>query len=238
MNYHSDEWTMAGLQRHFEEVLKVIPKERIVAIILRGSQNYGLDYEKSDIDSRCIYIPTLDEIRKYPHWVEKYVLTVGHEQIAMIDIRLFTYALERRSLYYIEALYSKWVIVPNQQYEYIWNIYTNIANDLVKSNKPALAASILYYANDYTKIVTDNFYVNRREVAYRKGYDSKALYQMTRCHLLMQLLLTDRPFSYCMNEQLNELARAAKEGQYEALSAHWLNRFLLADINRIYNKIN
>ena len=55
---------MSNLERHYNEALKFYPQEQIFAIVLRGSQNYGLDTEFSDIDSRCIFIPTGDDLLK------------------------------------------------------------------------------------------------------------------------------------------------------------------------------
>lgn len=59
MNFHSDEWIMQQLQAHYNEALEHFPEDRIVCLILQGSQNYGLDYEGSDIDTKLIITPNL-----------------------------------------------------------------------------------------------------------------------------------------------------------------------------------
>ena len=51
-NFHSDEWIMEQLNRHYQEALTLFPEDRIVGVFLQGSQNYGLDYEGRDIDTK------------------------------------------------------------------------------------------------------------------------------------------------------------------------------------------
>ena len=62
MNYHSDKWIMDKIQEHYQEALKLYPADRIIGIFCQGSQNYGLDYEGSDIDTKCFLVPTLEDI--------------------------------------------------------------------------------------------------------------------------------------------------------------------------------
>ena len=51
MNYHSDAWIMRNVGEHLDESFKYFP-EGVVGIFLQGSQNYGLDYKDSDIDTK------------------------------------------------------------------------------------------------------------------------------------------------------------------------------------------
>ena len=62
MNYHSDKWIMDKVTEHAKEAATLIPEKHIVGVFLQGSQNYGLDYEGSDIDTKCITTPTFKEI--------------------------------------------------------------------------------------------------------------------------------------------------------------------------------
>lgn len=238
MNYHSDEWIMEGLQRHFEEAKKTIPKERIVAIILKGSQNCGLDTELSDIDSNCIYIPSIEELSNHTDYRPKYTITLSNgEIISFLDIRYFNYALTLRSIYYLESLYSQYYICPNSQYKHIWHQYRTMVNDLVESNKPAVIKSLNFYVNEHGNKISDNFHPSRRIIGYTNGYDGKTLYWVLRCYIIAHLMLIGRPFSDCSNEQINQWVRAAKENQYSAVSAYQLNRFLLTDFKRISEKV-
>ena len=50
------------IMEHWRDALKLYPKDRIVALVLQGSQNYGLDDAESDVDTKLLLVPTLDEI--------------------------------------------------------------------------------------------------------------------------------------------------------------------------------
>ena len=57
-----DKDVMKRLQEHYDEACGLIPEDRIVGVFLQGSQNYGLDIPGSDVDSKCIVLPTLEDI--------------------------------------------------------------------------------------------------------------------------------------------------------------------------------
>ena len=85
-NYHSDEWIMNKLQYHYEEAQKIVPKEQIVGIFEIGSMNHGLDYENSDVDSKCIVLPPdNNNININFH----YYLPTTQENIHFIDTNVY-----------------------------------------------------------------------------------------------------------------------------------------------------
>ena len=48
----------SGIQEHYLESKQYFAKNNIVGIFLQGSQNYGLETEDSDIDTKLITTPT------------------------------------------------------------------------------------------------------------------------------------------------------------------------------------
>lgn len=238
MNYHNDEWVMAGLQRHYEEAIKIIPKERIVGVVLWGSQNVGLDHKDSDIDSACIFIPSLEELKQFPDFVEQIRIPLGHELLCLIDIRLVGYGLKRCSLYHLERIYTPYKIIPNEQYIPLWEKWKAMADELVMSNKAAAAESIDFYMRrSWLPNAIENFLPQRKELCIKLGYDYKKLAYAIRGYWILQLLLTDYPYSYILNTHLNQLAVDAKFYKYDVLSARWLLKFIQQDYKRLYNEI-
>lgn len=237
-NFHDDEWIMAGLNRHYQYIQQTIPKERIVGMVVYGSQNVGMDHEFSDIDSSCIFIPTPEQIEQYPNWVEKTVITIEGELIFLIDVRLMTYGLTQRSLYFLERAYSKYRFIPNEQYNFIWETWGRLADPLVESNKLAAASSICFYMRDHIQHTTKDFRPGRKNESVLRGYDNKVLSYCIRYYYLLKLLLTDYPFSQSLNYHLNALTMDAKRSQYDAVSAHWLTKFLERDFERLYKLLH
>lgn len=63
MNFHSDDWIMNKVDEHNEEVKHYLYNPNIVfGTFYQGSGNYGLDYEESDVDTKCIVIPDFNSI--------------------------------------------------------------------------------------------------------------------------------------------------------------------------------
>ena len=54
-----DALIMKRMREHYEEALLHFPEDQIVGIFLQGSQNYGLDYEGSDVDTKLIWFQSL-----------------------------------------------------------------------------------------------------------------------------------------------------------------------------------
>jgi predicted nucleotidyltransferase len=57
-----EESIMKRVREHYDEALEYFPEDKIVGVFLQGSQNYGLDYEDSDVDTKLITVPSFREI--------------------------------------------------------------------------------------------------------------------------------------------------------------------------------
>lgn len=113
MNYHSDEWIMAGVQRHYEEVQRLYRPEQIVAVMYSGSANYYADYESSDIDTWAVIIDD--------NWTPETNAVITHhyngECIWLVDIRCYMSGLLYSDVWYLLPLYSKYNIYNELYYD-------------------------------------------------------------------------------------------------------------------------
>ena len=95
--------------------------EHILGVFLYGSQNYNIDTEDSDIDTKAIYIPTLDEIAAGAAPISKELtLESTGEHIEVKDIRLMCQMWKKQSMNFLEVLYTKYYVL-NPKYECIFN---------------------------------------------------------------------------------------------------------------------
>ena len=88
-NFHSDEWVMEQIHRHYEEAKKQYPEKRILGIFCQGSTNYGLDTPESDIDTKCIVVPSFEEIALNKKPVSITHVLDNNEHLDVKDIRLY-----------------------------------------------------------------------------------------------------------------------------------------------------
>ena len=156
MNYHDDQWIMSKLQEHYDEALEHFPKDRIVCCILQGSQNYGLDVENSDVDTKLIVTPTFEDIAMNKKPVSTTHIRENDEHIDFKDIRLMLQTFRKQNLNFIEILFTDYSII-NYDYKHMWqrlveerekiahyNIYSNVRamnGTSLSFKRPALMAS-------------------------------------------------------------------------------------------------
>ena len=111
---------MEQLNRHYQEALSLFPEDRIVGVFLQGSQNYGLDYEGSDIDTKCIVLPTLEDLIFNRKPVSTTHVLPNEEHLDLKDVRLYFQTFRKQNLNFMEILFTKYKIV-NPTYEPMWN---------------------------------------------------------------------------------------------------------------------
>lgn len=103
-NFHNDAWIMNRLEEHYEEAKTLIDESRIVGIFVQGSQNYGLDYEGSDIDTKLIVVPTFEDIAFNKKPISTTHVRENNEHIDLKDIRLYIETFRKQNLNFLEIL--------------------------------------------------------------------------------------------------------------------------------------
>lgn len=102
------------MQMHYEMATKIVPKEQIIGVFLRGSQNYGLEIETSDVDTLCLVVPSVEELVRAERPLSIEVL-VGEDggHITFMDIRDFVKSLCLRILMFLRFyLLSSQFVIP------------------------------------------------------------------------------------------------------------------------------
>lgn len=62
MNFHPDSWVMKEVYKHYDETRDTFGLNKVVGVFLQGSQNYGLDYKDSDVDTKAVLLPSFKDI--------------------------------------------------------------------------------------------------------------------------------------------------------------------------------
>ena len=94
-----------------------------IGVFLRGSQNYNLDDEHSDIDSLAIVLPNLDNLIKgYKPSIEHHNEDDSHIDIK--DIRYFFDSLKKQNPSYLEMMTTDYYVLDNN-WKVIWDEFWN-----------------------------------------------------------------------------------------------------------------
>ena len=108
------EKVMKRLQEHYDYLVN--QGHEVVFLAHQGSYNYNLDYEKSDIDSKAVVLPSFEDfVHSKSPFSYTYILD-NNEHIDTKDIRIMCEMLKKENISYIELLYTKFMII-NPEYE-------------------------------------------------------------------------------------------------------------------------
>lgn len=121
MSYLTKESVMNRIQEHYDYIKD---KYEVVCIMLQGSQNYGLNYEGNDVDTKAIILPTFNDFILGKALEGKTIILDNEEHIDVKDIRVMFNMFKKANISYLELLFTDYIIV-NPKYQYI-------VDDLIK----------------------------------------------------------------------------------------------------------
>ena len=210
MNFHSDEYIMDRMKEHYEDALKQYPENRIVGIFYQGSGNYGLDYEGSDVDTKCVLAPSLKELAESKTTSTTYVRE-NDEHIDFKDIRMMLETFRKSNLNFLEILYTKYYII-NPIYEAEWNKLIAARDSIVTMNIPSLMKSMKGIASEKYHAL-EHRYPSRIEWIDKFGYDPKQLHHLFRIEEFMDRWIEGESFAECLISTESEYLIEIKKGK-------------------------
>jgi predicted nucleotidyltransferase len=75
----------------------------VVGVFLQGSQNYGLQYEESDIDTKAIILQKFDDFVLNNKPISTTLILDSNEHIDLKDIRLMFECFKKQNINFIET---------------------------------------------------------------------------------------------------------------------------------------
>ena len=207
---------------HYEESKEYFPPDRIIGIFLQGSQNYGLDYEKSDVDTKLIVTPTFKDIAFNRKPISTTHIRENEEHIDFKDIRLYIETFRKQNLNFLEILFTDFKIV-NFMYKDEWErlIY----------NREAIAHYNLYQAIKSMKGIAmekyhamEHPYPSKLAVLAEYGYDPKQLHHLLRVEDYIKRYIAGEAYEDCLRPTNADYLMAVKKGLYGLEDAREVGR--------------
>lgn len=211
MNYHSDEWIMEQLKRHYKEALTLFSADRIVGVFLQGSQNYGLDYEGSDIDTKCIVLPTLEDLIFNRKPVSTTHVLPNEEHLDLKDVRLYFQTFRKQNLNFMEILFTKYKIV-NPTYAPYWNHLIENNEQIARYNPVGAVKTMKGIAMEKYHAM-EHKYPSKIELIDRIGYDPKQLHHLIRVREYLGRYISGEKYADCLIPRNAEWLSKLKDTQ-------------------------
>lgn len=234
-NFHTDEWIMERVKEHYNEALTLFPENRIVGIFLQGSQNYGLDYKESDIDTKLIITPTFEDIAFNKKPISTTYVRENNEHIDFKDIRLYIETFRKQNLNFLEILFTPYKIL-NPQYAEFWQKLVDareaIAHyDIHRAIKSMKGIALeKYHAMEHK-------YPSKVDIIDQFGYDSKQLHHLLRVEEYLSRYIAGESYESCLipKELTAGLLKKVKENNafYNLEEARKLGKQVIEHIDQM-----
>ena len=207
-NFHSDKWIMDKLEEHCQEALTLFPEDRIVGIFLQGSQNYGLDVENSDIDTKCIVIPTLEDLIFNRKPISTTHVLPNEEHLDLKDVRLYFQTFRKQNLNFMEILFTKYKIV-NPIYEQYWNRLIEHNEQIARYNPIGAVKTMKGIAMEKYHAL-EHPYPSKIDLINKYGYDGKQLSHLVRVREYLTRYIKGEKYSDCLISRIPDYLKALK----------------------------
>ena len=195
------ESAMSIEERHLRAHWKELKKRgyKVIALMLQGSQNYGLEEYSldycSDIDSKAIVVPTFRDFLNCTPPISTTIKFENGEQCDVKDIRVMFEQFCKQNLSYLELLFTKWKIV-DWRYKRLLKPLWEERDAIAAINRKALANAIAGMTMEKRKALCHPYPSLVKKIK-KYGYDGKQLSHAVRLYFLMDKWYSGFPLSKC-----------------------------------------
>ena len=234
MNFHSDEWIYEQVKRHYNEALKLYPENKIVGVFLQGSQNYGLDYEGSDVDTKCIVLPSWEDIVLNKKPVSTTHVLDNDEHLDAKDIRLMFNCFRKQNVNFLEILFTKYMKL-SPYYAYNWyDLISFGRNEQIAHYNPVAAIRTMAGMCKEKYHAMEHPYPSKLETIEKYGYDPKQLHHLVRMTEYIQRYSDGEPYEACLKSNISDKLQKIKSGYYDLQEARNLATLYLCQSDNLY----
>lgn len=187
---------MKRLQEHYDESLQYFKPEEIVGIFLQGSQNYGLDYEGSDIDTKLIVVPSFKDICLNKKPVSTTHIRANEEHIDFKDIRLYMETFRKQNLNFLEILFTDFYII-NPMYREQWDRLVAAREQIARMNPHRAVKSMKGVAMEKYHAM-EHRYPSKADIIDKYGYDGKQVSHQIRVYDYLRRYIAGEDYKSCL----------------------------------------
>ena len=231
-----EERIMNGVKDHWADAQKNGQKPQFtLGIFLQGSQNYYLDYEDSDIDTKLIVLPTFKNIIHNDSPISTTFVRENDEHTDYKDVRLYVKNFMKQNINFLEILFTNFCIV-NKRFEEDWLGLLRNREKIAHYNRfRALKAMKGMTLEKYAAL--EHPYPAKVEVLNKYGFDPKQLHHILRLNDFISRYTQEESFADCLIPTNPEFLIEVKKGNvYDLDRAREVAKEVVADTVEIADK--
>ncbi len=194
--YKTDMDINKRLHEHLLHAIDTYKKDWFV-ICVQGSQNYGMDDEESDLDSKLLLLPSLEDlVLNKPAITHTLEMPDNQEHIDCKDVRDYFKIFRKSNINFVEILFTDYWIVNNKYYD-LWAELRNRAEELARINPYAAVSCMKGMANEKRHALCHE-YPSRMKYIEKFGYDPKQLSHLCRISYFLKWYIEGKPYKDCI----------------------------------------
>ena len=222
---------MARLWEHYEESLQYFKREQIVGCFLQGSQNYGLDYEGSDIDTKLIVVPDFKDICLNKKPVSTTHVRANDEHTDWKDVRLYMETFRKQNLNFLEILFTDFYVI-NPMYADQWWRLIEKREEIARMNPFRAVKSMKGIAMEKYHAM-EHKYPSKIDVIAEWGYDPKQLHHLLRVEEYLGRYIAGDSYVSCLRPHEPEYLVSVKRGKYDLDTARVIAKTAIDNVIHI-----
>lgn len=218
---------------HYAEAKECFNEDNIIYLALQGSQNYFMDTNSSDVDTKLIVTPSLHDIIMNHAPVSTTHIRANDEHIDFKDIRLMFQTFRKQNINFLEILFTKYYIINDKyksEIEYLMKYREDIAHYNTYIAVKAMKGTVLekYHAMEHR-------YPAKIDVIDKFGYDPKQLSHMLRVKEFIFRYLLGESYESCLIPEDREYLIDIKLGALTLEEARKMADETLAAVEEMTN---
>ncbi len=216
-------------------------------LCLQGSQNYNLDYEHSDIDTKAMVVPTLREVVLNNKPVSITHVMENNEHCDLKDIRLMFNNFKKQNINFLEVLFSPYYWI-DERYKKEFEQLRAHAEDIARYNEGAAVKCMLGMAREKYKAMEhpyptliDKTVPNGLLVTMNGGKTAvqsncgKQLHHIVRLREFMERYISGESFGDCLISKHREYLIRLKKNEFPLKEARIIAETELSKMEKAVN---
>lgn len=202
MNFHSDKWIYERLKDHYEEALTIFPKDKILGIFYQGSANYSLDYIGSDVDTKCIVLPSLEDICLNKQPVSYTHVRANNEHIDFKDLRVISRDFLKQNINFLEILFTRYYMINEDYFNLFKPMFDNAEAIARYDNYRFVRATAGMSMEKHKALELDR--PSQHDEIVKYGWATKQLHHLIRLNNFLKRWVAGVPFAECLIDPNSE----------------------------------
>ena len=193
------------VQEHLEEAKEHFHENEIVGCFLQGSQNYGLDYVGSDVDTKLIVVPSFKDICLNRKPVSTTHVRVNDEHTDWKDVRLYMETFRKQNLNFLEILFTDYFVL-NPVYAEQWMRLVEKREEISRMNVHRAVKSMKGIALEKYHAM-EHKYPTKIDIIDKYGYDGKQVSHLLRVEDYLERYIAGEAYEDCLTPTPSKRAR-------------------------------